>query len=263
MGIVTLTTDFGGSPGVMKGVIWGIAPDVKIADLSHTIEPQNVLQAALQLNRQVYYFPEDTIHVVVVDPGVGTSRRPIAAQIGPQRFVCPDNGVLTPMFERAEREGWPVKIVHTNRPAFWLPTVSDIFHGRDIFSPVAAHWAAGVEQTSMGEAIDDPVRIELPYPQRTTKGIVGEVTLLFKHFGNIITSIHRDAFDGIDPHVARVRIGGVDIEGVSRTFGDHEPGTLISLFGSSDYLMIAVVNGRALDRLDIDVGAPVEVTFTI
>jgi SAM hydroxide adenosyltransferase N-terminal domain len=107
---ITLTTDFGGSPGVMKGVIWRIAPGVQIADLSHTIRPQDVRQAALVLARQVYYFPENTIHVAVVDPGVGTARRPIAAQIGPQRFVGPDNGIFTPMFQQAEQLRWPVHL---------------------------------------------------------------------------------------------------------------------------------------------------------
>ena len=134
----------------MKGVIWRIAPSVQIADLSHTIRPQDVRQAALILARQVYYFPENTIHVAVVDPGVGTARRPIAAQIGPQRFVGPDNGIFTPMFQQAEQLRWPVRIVHTHRTAYWLPKVSDIFHGRDVFAPVAAHWAAGVPLDALG-----------------------------------------------------------------------------------------------------------------
>jgi S-adenosylmethionine hydrolase len=136
---ITLTTDFGASPGVMKGVIWRIAPSMQIADLSHTIRPQDVRQAALTLARQVYSFPENTIHVAVVDPGVGTARRPIAAQIGPQRFVGPDNGIFTPMLQQAEQLSWPVRIVHTHRTTYWLPEVSAIFHGRDVFAPVAAH----------------------------------------------------------------------------------------------------------------------------
>src|SRR5262245_22095074 len=120
---ITLTTDFGGSPGVMKGVIWRIAPYVQIADLSHTIRPYDVRQAALMLARQVEYFPDDTIHVAVVDPCVGTARRPIAAQIGRQRFVGPDNGIFTPLFQRATQVGWKVRIVHTHQTAYWLPQV--------------------------------------------------------------------------------------------------------------------------------------------
>ena len=162
MAFITLTTDFGtedGNVGVMKGVIWGIAPKAQIADISHLVSPQNIHMAAFILNRHVYYFPEGTIHIVVVDPGVGTERRPIAAQIGPQRFVGPDNGVFTPMYKRAEKEGWPVKIVHTNKPKYWGDKISDIFHGRDIFSPVGAHLAAGVPLEALGTEIDDPIQI--------------------------------------------------------------------------------------------------------
>ena len=254
---ITLTTDFGASPGVMKGVIWRIAPGAQIADLSHTIQPQNVRQAAITLARQVYYFPDDTIHVAVIDPGVGTARRPIAAQIGAQRFIGPDNGVFTLMLQRAERMGWPIRVAHANRPAYWLPEVSDIFHGRDVFAPVAAHWAAGASLDDLGDIIDDPVQLPLPRPQHTAQGLSGEVTLMFQHFGNIITNIHRD--DLSDWSQVAVRLGGVEINGVVRTFGEREPGTLIALFGSSGHLMISVVNGRATDLLQIAIGDRVEV----
>lgn len=264
MSYITLTTDFGASPGVMKGVIWGIAPATQIADLSHTIRPQDVRQAALTLDRQVYYFPDDTIHIAVVDPGVGTARRPIAAQIGTQRFVGPDNGVFTPMFNRARRLGWPIHIVHTHRKTYWLPDVSDIFHGRDVFAPVAAHWASGVALNDLGETIDDPVQLTLPRPQPTAQGLRGEVTLIFNHFGNLITNIHRDDLKdwpgdlGAGTGVT-VRLCGVEIDGLVRTFGDRQPGTLVALFGSSGHLMIAEVNGRAVDRLHPSISDPVEV----
>ena len=257
MGYITLTTDFGASPGVMKGVIWRIAPGVQIADLSHTIRPQDVRQATFILARHVYYFPDDTIHVAVVDPGVGTARRPIAAQIGPQRFVGPDNGIFTLMFKRAEQVGWPIRVVHTHRIAYWLPDVSDIFHGRDVFAPVAAHWASGVPLDALGDVIDDPVQLPLPRPQPTAQGLSGEVTLIFQHFGNLITNIHRDDLSDWS-HVV-IRLAGVEIEGLVRTFGDREPGTLIALFGSSGHLMISVVNGRAVDRLQTSIGDQVEV----
>lgn len=258
MSTITLTTDFGGTPGVMKGVIWRIAPEAKIADLSHDISPQNVRQAALYLDREVYYFPDNTVHVVVVDPGVGTERRPIAAQLGPQRFVGPDNGVFTPMLLRAERAGWPVQIVHTNKSEYWLPDVSDIFHGRDIFSPVAAHWAAGVPLEALGTPIDDPVRIDLPRPKRTERGIEGEIALIFPHFGNIITNIHRTDLADVGP--VNVTLNGTTIEGLVLTFGEREPGSLVALFGSSGYVMISVVNGNAAQRLKAQVGDRIEVT---
>jgi S-adenosylmethionine hydrolase len=254
---ITLTTDFGGSPGVMKGVIWRIAPRVQIADLSHTIRPYDVRQAALLLARQVEYFPENTIHVAVVDPGVGTARRPLAAQIGPQRVVGPDNGIFTPLFQRAAQAGWPVRMVHTDRTAYWLPQVSAIFHGRDVFAPVAAHWAAGVPLEALGEVIEDPVQLALPRPQPTAQGVTGEVTLIFQHFGNLITNIQRADLE--DWSQVRIRLCEVEIEGLVQTFGDRPPGTLIALFGSSGHLMIAVVNGRATDYLQPSIGDQVEV----
>lgn len=254
---ITLTTDFGGSPGVMKGVIWRIAPRVQIADLSHSIRPHDVRQAALLLARQVEYFPENTIHVAVVDPGVGTARRPIAAQIGQQRVVGPDNGIFTPLFERAAQAGWPVRIVHTNRTVYWLPQVSAIFHGRDVFAPVAAHWAAGTPLEALGDIIEDPVQLALPRPQVTVRGVIGEVSLIFPHFGNLITNIHQEDLE--DWSQVMVRLGGVEIEGLVRTFGDRPPGALIALFGSSGHLMLAVVNGRATDYLRVSIGDRVEV----
>ena len=153
--------------------------------------------------------------------------------------------------------GWPVRIVHTHRTAYWLPEVSDIFHGRDVFAPVAAHWAAGVPIEALGDVIADPVHLALPRPQPTAQGLTGEVTLIFQHFGNLITNIHRDDLD--DWSQVIIRLCGVEIDGLVRTFGDRQPGTLIALFGSSGHLMIAVVNGRATDRLHPSIGDQVEV----
>ena len=126
-----------------------------------------------------------------------------------------------------------------------------------MFAPVAAHWAAGVPLEALGEIIDDPVQLVLPRPQPTAQGVTGEVTLMFPHFGNLITNIHRDDLE--DWTQVRIRLCGVEIEGLVRTFGDRQPGTLIALFGSSGHLMIAVVNGRAVDRLHPSIGDPVEV----
>jgi S-adenosylmethionine hydrolase len=252
-------TDFGtrdGNVGVMKGVIWGIAPQAQIADLTHEIEPQNIRQAAYRLS-QTFYFPENSIHMVVVDPGVGTTRRPIAAQIGPQRFVGPDNGVLSAVIERAEREQWPVRIVYLNKPEYWLPKVSDVFHGRDIFSPVAAHLAAGVSLEALGTLIDDPVRIPLPQPQRTETGIAGEV-IHIDYFGNVASNIHRDHLAPLGE--AKVTLNGVTIEGIGRTFGERQPGELIALYTSTDYLMVSVVNGNGAERLKARIGDKLEIT---
>jgi S-adenosylmethionine hydrolase len=256
---ITLTTDFGtrdGNVGVMKGVIWGIAPEVKIADISHLIEPQNIREAAYILARQVFYFPENTVHIVVVDPGVGTQRRPIAAQIGPQRFVGPDNGVFSFMYTRAEQEGWPVEIVHTNKPEYWREKISDVFHGRDIFSPVGAHLASGVPLKKLGTPIDDPVRIELPDPRKTNTGVVGEV-IRIDHFGNIISNIRRDEMEDLGE--VKVSLCDLTINGLVRTFGEREPGDLIALYSSTDYLIISEVNGDAQKRLGAEIGDVIEV----
>jgi S-adenosylmethionine hydrolase len=213
--------------------------------------------AAFILDRHVFYFPENTVHIVVVDPGVGTARRPIAAQIGPQRFVGPDNGVFSPMYERAEKMGWPVKIVHTNKPEFWGDKISDIFHGRDIFSPVGAHLASGVPLEVLGALIDDPIRIPLPDPKKSENNIVGEVSYI-DHFGNIATNIHKDDMSHLGD--VTVTLGDLVLDGLVRTFGEKEPGEMIALYSSTDYLLISEVNGSALARTGAQVGDLVKVT---
>jgi S-adenosylmethionine hydrolase len=159
MPVISLTTDFGlgnGFVGVMKGVIYKIAPDVKIVDISHAISPQDIQEGAYTLWRAYSYFKAGAVHVYVIDPGVGTHRRPIAGHIGEYYFVGPDNGLLTPILEDGERNDQKIEIVHLDQARFWLPKVSRTFHGRDIFSPVAAYLASGVPLKEMGSAIDDP-----------------------------------------------------------------------------------------------------------
>ncbi len=252
MAIITLITDFGlkdGNVGVMKGVIWGISPDVKIADLSHTIAPQNIPEAALILYRSGPYFPPGTVHVVVVDPGVGTDRRPIAASIGSQFYVGPDNGILTMWMEHAEKEDLPTQFVHLDQAEFWLPDVSHVFHGRDIFAPAAAHLASGIALDALGTSIHDPLRLELPQPARTASGLVGEV-IHIDHFGNISTNIRREHLEGASGlDRLTLRLAGVEIHGMVQTFGTRQPGELVALFGSTGSLIVSVVNGSAAQRL--------------
>lgn len=259
MNIVTLITDFGlkdGNVGVMKGVIWSIAPQVQISDLSHLIQPQNVREAALILLRSAPYFPQGTVHGVVVDPGVGTTRRPIAARLGNQYFVGPDNGVITLWLERVESQAGAIQFVHLDLPEFWLPQVSHVFHGRDIFAPAGGHLAAGVPLESLGSLIDDPLRLDLPIPMRSEDGWRGEVIHL-DHFGNISTNIRQEHLEG--DKIATVRLGGVNINGMVRTFGERPPGELVALLGSTGNLIVSVVNGSAAQRLGAKVGDPVEV----
>ncbi len=176
MTVLSITTDFGltnGFVGVMKGVIYGIAPDVKIVDISHLISAQNVLEGAYAMWRAVPFFPPGSVHVGVVDPGVGTKRRPIGARLGNQLFIAPDNGLLTPLILDAERDGETVEFVHLDNPKYWLPKVSNTFHGRDIFAPTGAHLAAGVPLSELGTPITDPIRLDMPRPEKTGERLAG------------------------------------------------------------------------------------------
>jgi hypothetical protein len=261
-GIITLTTDFGQGDfdvGVLSGVIWRIAPQARVIDLSHEIPRHAVLQAALLLERCTPYFPPGTIHVVVVDPGVGTERRGIAARLGEQWFVGPDNGLLTPMWRRAQAGKLPVEIVHLTEPRFWLSPVSDIFHGRDVFAPVAAHLAAGVPLAEFGPAIHDPILIAIPLPERTATGWRGTI-LHVDAFGNLSTNLERQHIPS--PNRVEIRLGEAHIRGLARTFGDGQPGELVALFDSSGKLSICVVNGNAAARLGVGIGDPLEVHLT-
>lgn len=262
MKFLTLLTDFGlrdGYVGVMKGVIYGIAPDVQIADITHTISPQNVLEGALALKRAVPYFPAGTVHVAVVDPGVGTHRRAIAAKLGSQYFVAPDNGLLTYLIVQAEEAHQEVKFVHLTNPKYWLEDISHSFHGRDIFSPVGAHLANGAALEELGEQIADPIRLELPLPQRTAHGWQGEV-ISIDNFGNLATNLSREHLDGLGP--LKVRVGGVELDGLVETFGSRPVGELAALYGTMHDLIIAVVQGSAAQRLGAKVGDLVEVVVS-
>ena len=261
MAIVTLLTDFGlkdGFTGVMKGVILRICPQAQIVDITHAISPQNVLEGSLVLAQTAPYFPPETIHVVVVDPGVGTARRPMAARIGSQYFVGPDNGLFTGVIEVAEAAAQPMKFIHLNRPEFWLPQVSRSFHGRDIFSPVAAHLANGHSLTELGEQIDDPARIMIPRPEPTADGWAGQV-MAVDHFGNLLTNLtpeHLKASSGVV-----IKVGEARINGTVQAFGDRETGSLIAMLDSSGVLEVAVVNGSAADRLKVGVGTSVSLKY--
>ena len=198
MTVLSITTDFGitnGFVGVMKGVIYRIAPNAKIVDISHLISPQNVLEGAYAMWRAVPFFPPGSVHVGVVDPGVGTKRRPIGARLGDQLFIAPDNGLLTPLILDAERKGKTVEFVHLDNPKYWLPKVSNTFHGRDIFAPTGAHLAAGVSLGELGTQITDPIRLDLPRAEKTENGWLAHVTII-DIFGNLTTDLPADALDG-------------------------------------------------------------------
>lgn len=261
MRVITLMTDFGsknGFAGVLKGVIWKIAPDVQIADITHEIAPQNIMEGAIALWRAAPYFPDGTIHVAVVDPGVGTTRRPMAARIADQYFVGPDNGVFTPLLEQAEQTSQPISLIHMNKPQYWLPEVSSTFHGRDIFSPAAAHLANGVALTDLGEPFTDPVRLSLAQPVRIPGGWRGQV-ILIDIFGNIATNLRADL---VKDHAAcQIQLAGHVVQGLVTTYGERKPGDLVALVDSENFIEVAVVNGNGAQKLGIVVGEPVEITL--
>ncbi len=257
--VITLTTDFGsGDPEIasLYGVIWTIAPKTHIVDLSHDVERHNARRAALLLERVTHYFPPGTIHVVVVDPGVGTSRRPLAARFGEQWFVGPDNGVATLMLRRARKLGQPVEMVSPDKWQFMLPEISDIFHGRDVFAPTAAYLAKGVPLDEIGESLNDPVLLAFPEAQPTETGWLGQVDDA-DHFGNLIANIHKDQLEGMGP--VDVLLNGETVHGLVRAFGEGKSGELVALIDSSNYLSINVVNGSAERRLNAQIGDAVEV----
>jgi S-adenosyl-L-methionine hydrolase (adenosine-forming) len=256
---ITLLTDFGlqdGYAGILKGVIWGIIPDVQVCDLTHQIEPQDVMAGTLALGRAAPFFPPGTVHIAVVDPGVGTQRRPLAARLGTQYFVGPDNGLITTLLSSSELHGEPVKIIHLDQPRFWLPLVSNVFHGRDIFAPAGAHLAAGVPLEEMGTPISDPVRLDLPVPQQTARGWHGQVVHI-DHFGNLATNIEQGHL-GEKP-LLEVRIGRQVVRGLACAYGDGKAGDLLALFDSSGRLSLCVVNGSAARYLQARSGDPVEI----
>jgi S-adenosylmethionine hydrolase len=249
MTFITLTTDFGtrqGSHTVLHGAIYGIAPDAVITDLSHEITPQDVREANFVVNNSAFFFPDGTIHVIVVDPGVGTERRAIAARIGSHYFVAPDNGVLSACLRRADEEGWSTEFVDLDKPEYWLTNLTNTFHGRDLFSPVGAHLAAGVPLGDLGSAMSDPILMPLWGATRHDDGSVSGEVIYIDDFGNAICSILPEDIAHLPiPHGVSVELGGATIEGMVRTFGDSDYGTdtLIALWDSSGYLLVSENNG--------------------
>jgi S-adenosyl-L-methionine hydrolase (adenosine-forming) len=250
MPLITLTTDFGLTDSYvaqMKGVILGIAPDATLVDITHQIPPQDIVAGSAILADAVGAFPPDTIHLVVVDPGVGSERRAVAVETkargerpGP-RFVAPDNGVLTGALQQ-----FPLRrAVRLAERRFWRTDVSNTFHGRDLFAPVAAHLSRGIELTEFGPPLDWEL-ILLPADRPEVKGdeIHGHIART-DSFGNLITNIDTSLIpEAVRPRVA-IEVGMQRIDGISRFYGEKQPGELLALFGSSGRLEIAIRDGHA------------------
>ncbi|MBN2001978.1 MAG: SAM-dependent chlorinase/fluorinase [Anaerolineae bacterium] len=270
---ITLTTDFGtrdGYAGVMKGVITRIYADVSFIDITHEAPSWDLRGTAFLLWSALPYFREDSIHVVVVDPGVGTQRRAIAVWTPWGTLVGPDNGVFSYVWETAR----PTFMVSLDDEGGHLPYVSGTFHGRDIFAPVAAHIARGVPMRDLGTAIRDPVRLPLPLFESSVNRLAGEV-LYIDTFGNAITSIGQllwengkvrlaQAFGSgpsytFDPAQLKVRVGGRELGALRYTYADAAPGEPLALVGSSGMIEIAINQGHAATELGLAVGDKVEI----
>lgn len=264
MPIITITTDFGmrdGYVGVMKGVIWGINPDVKIVDITHLIPPQDVNQGSIALQRVVPYFPENTIHVAVVDPGVGTHRRPMAAKIGSQYFVGPDNGLFTRVIHLGEETLREVVFVELDKPQYWLSEISHVFHGRDIFAPAAAHLSSNVSIHEIGTPFANPILLPLPALDFHKDKIIGEVVSI-DNFGNLATNILEDHLKKYNKNFV-IKIMDYTITDFVSTFGDKPQGTLIGLIGTQKDLIIVCVNSNAQQKIggSVKIGSKVEIIF--
>ena len=263
--LLVFTTDFGTADpyaGIMRGVVLGINPQARLMDLTHQISPQNIAQASFVLGNSYRYFPPEAIHVVVVDPGVGTGRRPVLVSTPHGRFVGPDNGVLSQVLSGLmdDAPGAPgtaslpaeVTAVHLTNSAFWRLPVSHTFHGRDIFAPVAAHLSLGVLPNEMGESIDSLAWLPMPKPTIVASGIEGEIVYQ-DWYGNLVSNITQDLLAGAS--FTRVHIKHRRVEGLCRTFGDAPPGQeLIALIDSHGFLEVAVPNGSAAGLLGVKAG---------
>ncbi len=256
--VITLTTDFGTRDsyvGTMKGVILRIHREADVVDLTHQIQPQDLMEASLVLDSCYRFFPPGTIHVVVVDPGVGTVRRPIVVDTPDHIFVGPDNGVFSRIY--AAEATCEIRVITESK--YLLPQIGDTFHGRDIFAPVGAHLSRGVAPSGVGPVVTDPVRHDPPQPKVWQDQVTGEV-IHIDSFGNIITNISRELFEMVvGDRSFQVVVNGKKIDRLSRTYQDVERGHALALFGSIDLLEIAVRGGRADRRIGAGKGDPIQI----
>jgi len=251
-GIITLTTDFGlGDPyvGVMKGVILSINPQAGIIDITHEIPPGAILQAAAVVEDAHRYFPDGTVHVAVIDPGVGGARLPLAIEADGSWFVGPDNGVFGPTLEKK----MSISVIQLEKKEYFLSYISKTFHGRDIFAPVAAHITAGHTIAEMGQKIKNPVMLSMPQPRIRNDCLYGEV-IRVDTFGNLITSIHKaDMEHFLQEDYPCIRVGSLVVCDVRQIYASVSKGEPVALYGSSGFLEIAINAGSARDYLGLRV----------
>jgi S-adenosyl-L-methionine hydrolase (adenosine-forming) len=256
LSVITLTTDFGAGShyvAAMKGVILSICPTATIVDLSHDVPPQDVRRAALLLDDAADWFPAETIHVAVVDPGVGTDRAIVYARIGRQQFIAPDNGLLSRLAARTP----PERLLRVSDPAYWLEHVSTTFHGRDIMAPVAARLALGLDPQRLGPPLDRLAALDWPKARAAPLRIDGAV-IEIDSFGNLITNITADMLAGRPTDRRACVVCNIyETWGIHHAYAEQPGGTLVALIGSGGRLELALVGDNAARRLGVGVGSPV------
>lgn len=258
---MTLTTDFGSSDhfvGVMKGVILNVNPEALIVDLCHHVGSYDVFEAAYTLAQSYRYFPSDTIHLVVIDPGVGTARRPILARTREYKFVAPDNGVLSLIYEREEE----VEVRHVTADHYFLNPVSQTFHARDIFSPVTGWLSKGVEADKFGDVITDFTKFASPKPKRVSESLLKGVAIKIDKFGNIITNISPEDVPQLfsdSPPPFKIIINNQEITRLNLAYSMGKPSELFAIVGSSGFLEICTNRGSAARALNVGRGVEVGV----
>lgn len=255
--IITLTTDFGLTDhfvAAMKGVILSIQPNASIVDISHSIPRHSVAEAAFVLDEASRWFPKRTVHVAVVDPGVGSARRPIVVEAGGHLFVGPDNGVFSMVRARDAKN----RVREIVNPKWMLPQVSRTFHGRDIFAPVAAHLTKAATPAPVGKPIHDALQLRLALPQQTNKRAWTGAVIKIDHFGNLITNFHLPEFERIRTNPFELAIGFEKIHRLALHYAECPPGEPFVIVGSSGYLEVCLNQASAAVKLGCGVGAPVE-----
>ncbi len=260
--LITMTTDFGtrdSFTACMKGIILKTSPQAQIVDITHEIAPQDIWEAAFTLRESCVHFPKGTVHLAVVDPGVGSGRRPIIVVTESYYFVGPDNGLFSLIYRDAER----LRVHHITAAHYFLPSPGATFHGRDVFAPVAAWLTKGIPSGNFGEEITDFVRLNVPVPKRTDAGLDGHVVHTDR-FGNLITNISIKDLQSLLPDGAQlgevtVLIGGRQIPGLKKFYAEAKPGEPGTILNSSGYLEIFVFRQNARAGLTVKRGDPVRV----
>ncbi|MBR55265.1 hypothetical protein CMK19_16030 [Candidatus Poribacteria bacterium] len=253
MSIITLTSDFGTKDtyvGVMKGVILSISPSSNIIDLTHEIPAQNVAVGAWQISKAYSYFPSETIHLVVVDPGVGSDRRAVISLINNHTFVCPDNGLLS-IISKESPMGNSVAI---ENDSYFLPHISNTFHGRDIFAPVAAYLAKGIPMSEFGPSVDNLHKINFSHINSDNSQIEGQI-IWIDNFGNAVTNISQQSINQILPNLElQISFANQKIFGLCSAYNQAKIGEAIAIIGSSEHLEISVNQGSAQQLYGLSIG---------